>query len=133
MLNKIKKHKIIVFIFLVLFIAMTAYISCIFNNTLRAYNIIKQNYSTFNYPNTIEVHSGTIKSSGDIELFICRVSVENAYGQRKYDYFIADNESMFSLDSFEDSGITMPQSTYDEAESKNISVLLINFLIDKDW
>lgn len=133
MLNKIKKHKIIVLIFLVLLISFIVYLSFIVNNTVRAYNIIKQNYDTFNYPNTIEVHSGTIKSSGDIELFICRVSAENAYGQRKYDYFIADNESMFSLDSFEDFGITMPQSTYDEADSKNISVLLINFLIDKDW
>ena len=133
MLNKIKKHKIIVLIFLVLLISFIVYLSFIVNNTVRAYNIIKQNYSTFNYPNTIEVHSGTIKSSGDIELFICRVSAENAYGQKKYDYFIADNESMFSLDSFEDSGITMPQSTYDEANSSNISELLLNILISKDW
>ena len=133
MLNKIKKHKIIVLFFLVLFIAMIVYISCIFNNTLRAYNIIKQNYSTFNYPNTIEVHSGMIKSSGDIELFICRVSAENAYGQRQYNYFIGNKDYITSLDSMKEYGITMPQSTYDEADSKNISVLLINFLIDKDW
>ena len=133
MLNKIKKHKIIVLIFLVLFIAMIVYISCIFNNTLRAYNIIKQNYSTFNYPNTIEVHSGTIKSSGDIELFICRVSAENAYGQRQYNYFIGNKDYITSLDSMKEYGITMPQSTYDEANSSNISELLLNILISKDW
>ena len=133
MLSKIKKHKIIVLIFLVLFIAMIVYISCIFNNTLRAYNIIKQNYSTFNYPNTIEVHSGTIKSSGDIELFICRVSAENAYGQRQYNYFIGNKDYITSLDSMKEYGITMPQSTYDEANSSNISELLLNILISKDW
>lgn len=133
MLNKIKKHKIIVLIFLVLLISFIVYLSFIVNNTVRAYNIIKQNYDTFNYPNTIEVHSGTIKRSGDIELFICRASAENAYGQRQYNYFIGNSDYITSLDSMEEYGITMPQSTYDEAESKNISVFLINFLIDKDW
>ena len=96
-------------------------------------NIIKNNYSSFNYPSTIEVHSGTIKKSDNIVLFVCRISAENAFKQVEYDYFIADEEHIVSVSSLKQYRITMPQSTYKEGNGKNISVFLINFLIDKDW
>lgn len=133
MINKIKNHKIIFSIFVVLFVSVVLYLSFIINNTVTAYKIIKNNYSAFNYPNTIEVHSGTIKKSDDIVLFVCRISAENAFKQVEYDYFIADEEHIVSVSSLKQYRITMPQSTYKEGDGKNISVFLINFLIDKDW
>lgn len=133
MINKIKNHKIIFSIFVVLFVSVVLYLSFIINNTVTAYKIIKNNYSAFNYPNTIEVHSGTIKKSDDIVLFVCRISAENAFKQVEYDYFIADEEHIVSVSSLKQYRITMPQSTYKEGNGKNISVFLINFLIDKDW
>lgn len=133
MISKIKNHKIIFSIFVVLFVSVVLYLSFIINNTVTAYKIIKNNYSAFNYPNTIEVHSGTIKKSDDIVLFVCRISAENAFKQVEYDYFIADEEHIVSVSSLKQYRITMPQSTYKEGNGKNISVFLINFLIDKDW
>ena len=133
MINKIKNHKIIFSIFVALFVSVVLYLSFIINNTVTAYKIIKNNYSAFNYPNTIEVHSGTIKKSDDIVLFVCRISAENAFKQVEYDYFIADEEHIVSVSSLKQYRITMPQSTYKEGNGKNISVFLINFLIDKDW
>lgn len=103
------------------------------SNTFQAYDIICANYDTFNYPNTIKVHSGTFKSTEISDLFICKVSAENAFGQRDFDYFLASNDIMTSFEWYEDNGITLGSYSEKEAKSSNVSEILLNFLIWKDW
>lgn len=102
-------------------------------NTLEAYNIVSANYDTFNYPNSIKVHSGVVSYDEDGNLFICKASAENAFGQRGYDYYLASEETMTSFTWYEENDFPILSSTKKEANQSNISELLLNFLIWKDW
>ena len=102
-------------------------------NTLEAYNIVSANYDTFNYPNTIKVHSGTFKHTELMDLFVCKVSAENAFGQRGYDYYLSSEDSMTSFEWYAENDMTLSSYSYKEANGSNISELLLNFLIWKDW
>lgn len=105
----------------------------IVSNTFQAYDIISANYERFNYPNTIKVHSGTFKSTEISDLFVCKVSAENAFGQRDFNYFLASKDIMTSFEWYEDNGITLGSYSEKEANSSNVSEILLNFLIWKDW
>ena len=102
-------------------------------NTLEAYNIVSANYDTFNYPNTIKVHSGTFKHTELMDLFVCKVSAENAFGQRGYDYYLSSEDSMTSFEWYAENDMTLSSYSYKEANGSNISELLLSFLIWKDW
>lgn len=102
-------------------------------NTFQAYEIVSANYDRFNYPNTIKVHSGTFKSTEISYLFVCKVSAENAFGQRGYDYYLSSKDTMTSFEWYEENGITLGSYSEKEANSSNVSELLLNFLIWKDW
>lgn len=102
-------------------------------NTLEAYNIVSANYDTFNYPNTIKVHSGTFKHTELMDLFVCKVSAENAFGQRGYDYYLSSEDSMTSFEWYAENDMTLSSYSYKEANGSNISEPLLNFLIWKDW
>lgn len=102
-------------------------------NTLEAYNIVSANYDRFNYPNSIKIHSGVVSYDEDGNLFICKASAENAYGQRGYDYYLASEETMTSFTWYDENDIPILSSTKKQANQSNISELLLNFLIWKDW
>lgn len=102
-------------------------------NTLEAYNIVSANYNTFNYPNSIKIHSGVVSYDEDWNLFICKASAENAFGQRGYDYYLASEETMTSFTWYEENDFPILSSTKKQANQSNISELLLNFLIWKDW
>lgn len=102
-------------------------------NTLEAYNIVSANYDRFNYPNSIKIHSGVVSYDEDGNLFICKASAENAYGQRDYEYFLASDEVMTSFSWYEENDFPILSTTKKRANQSNISELLMNFLIWKDW
>lgn len=103
------------------------------SNTFQAYEIVRSNYDTFNYPNTIKVHSGTFKHTELMDLFVCKVSAENAFGQRGYDYYLSSEDSMTSFEWYAENDMTLSSYSYKEANGSNISEILLNFLIWKDW
>lgn len=109
------------------------YGACTVSNTFQAYEIVSSNYDTFNYPNTIKVHSGTFKQTEMMDLFVCKVSAENAYGQRSYNSFLASKDGMTSFEWYDENDIPILSSTKKQANQSNISELLLNFLIWKDW
>lgn len=95
-----------------------------FSTSYKAYNIIKNNYDGFNYPNTIQFHHGiyvNAENNSD-DFIVAQVSAENAYKQRIYSTIIADNDFMteFGYD-------------YDFFDGKYISPVIVNFLISLDW
>lgn len=103
------------------------------SNTLEAYNIVSANYERFNYPNTIKIHSGVVSYDEDGNLFVCKASAENAYGQRDYEYFLASEDIMTSFTWYEENDFPILSTTKKRANQSNISELLLNFLIWKDW
>lgn len=103
------------------------------SNTLKAYDMVSANYETFNYPNTIKVHSGTLQDFGENVFFLAEISSENAYGQTIYHNFLCTDDGIFSFDWYEENGMPISDSMVDLAKGSNIVEPLLNFLIKKDW
>ena len=133
MFNKIKNSKIAKVGILSIALVILVYAVVTLGKTIGAYNIIKANYSEFNYPNTVKVHSGTFMEADDFNIFVCEISAENAYGQRIYDKYLASDISMASFDWYEEIGAEMSGSVTDDAEKSNVFIPLLNFLIWIDW
>ena len=133
MKTKIINSKIAKVIAAILAVLAIAYGAWTVYNAFQAYEIVSANYDTFNYPNTIKIHSGTFKHTELMDLFICKVSAENAYGQRSYDYFLSSADTMTSFEWYEENGIPLGSYSEKEANSSNVSEILLNFLIWKDW
>lgn len=131
--NKITNSPIAKVITVILTALVLIYGAWIVSNTFQAYEIVSSNYDRFNYPNTIKVHSGVVSYDEDGNLFVCKASAENAYGQRDYEYFLASEEVMTSFSWYEENDFPILSSTKKEANQSNISELLLNFLIWKDW
>ena len=74
MFNKIKNSKIAKVGILSIALVILVYAVVTLGKTIGAYNIIKANYSEFNYPNTVKVHSGTFMEADDFNIFICKIS-----------------------------------------------------------
>ena len=133
MVNKIKNSKIAKVLILSIALVILVYAVVTVGKTIGAYNIIKANYSEFNYPNTVKVHSGTFIENDEYNIFVCEISAENAYGQRIYDKYLASDISMASFDWYEEIGAEMSGSVTDDAEKSNVFIPLINFLVWLDW
>lgn len=133
MFEKLKSNKHFRIAVVVIVAAIILFCATIGKDTIYAYNIIKANYGEFNYPNTIKVHSGTFIESDEFNIFVCKISAENAYGQRIYNNYLASDISIASFDWYEEIGAEMSGSVADDAEKSNVFVPLINFLIWKDW
>ena len=131
--NKITNSPIAKVIAVILTALVLVYGAWIVSNTFQAYEIISENYDTFNYPNTIKVHSGTVKHTELMALFACKVSAENAYGQRSYNSFLASKDGMTSFEWYDENDIPILSSTKKRANQSNVSETLLNFLIWKDW
>lgn len=147
MLNKIKSSKkaqITLLVVCIILVALVIYSIPRFRNTFEAYDIIGANYTEFNYPNTIKVHSCNIQFNNDKELDIkatitARISAENAYGQRSYDTFTGSssfsgpNHHLTSLDWYEENMDFMYDFYLDRSEKNNVFIPLLNFMIGMDW
>ena len=135
-MNKIKKKHVYIFIVL-LFVMIMLYVSIVFcvtlRNSFKAYEIMKYNYDCFNYPNTIQVHSGQYIEDTEYQFFVGKISAENAYGQRNYDGYFASEELFASFESIEEIGMDVPDYIREESEKKNVFVPVVNFLIGMDW
>lgn len=133
MIKSIQKNKFVKIFIVILIIVLLAYSFVILKNTFAAYKIVSNNYDSFNYPNTIKVHSGTIKASCDWTHFVCRISAENSYGQRIYDGFLASKDGIFSFEWYEENGMDVGPSMRKDSRNTNVSIFLLNFLISMDW
>lgn len=133
MFNKIKSSKIAKVLILSIALVILVYAVVTVGKTIGAYNIIKSNYSEFNYPNTVKVHSGTFVESDEYNIFICEISAENAFGQRIYDKYLASDITIASFDLYASIGSDMSGAVAKDAEKSNVFVPLINFLIWIDW
>lgn len=133
MKNKITNSPIAKVVTVILTALVLIYGAWTVSNTFHAYEIVSANYDTFNYPNTIKVHSGTFKHTELMDLFVCKVSAENAYGQRSYNSFLASKDGMTSFEWYDENDIPILSITKKQANQSNISELLLNFLIWKDW
>lgn len=135
-MNKIKPKPAYIFIAL-LAVIILFYVSISFGVTLRnsfkAYEMIKHNYGYFNYPNTIQVHSGKYVEDTEDQFFVGKISAENAYGQRIYDGYFASGELFTSFETIEEIGLDVPDYIREESEKKNVFVPVVNFLIGMDW
>lgn len=135
-MNKIKKKYVYIFIAL-LFVMIILYVSIVFcvtlRNSFKAYEMIKHNYGYFNYPNTIQVHSGQYIENTECQFFVGKISAENAYGQRNYDGYFASEELFASFESIEEIGMDVPDYVREESQKKNVFVPVVNFLIGMDW
>lgn len=133
MKTKITNSPIVKVITVILTALVIIYAAWTVSNTFQAYEIISENYDTFNYPNTVKVHSGTIFYDDDGNLLLCKISAENAYGQRGFDSYLASDDSMASFTWYEEYGFPVTKDMKKKANSSNVSETLLNFLIWKDW
>ena len=144
MKTKITNSPIVKAITVILTALVIIYAAWTVSNTFQAYEIISENYDTFNYPNTIKVHSCNIDFHYNKELDIkctitTRISAENAYGQRSYETFTGSssfsgpNHHLTSLGWYEENMEYMYDFYYDESKENNVFIPLLNFLIWKDW
>lgn len=135
-MNKIKLKPAYIFIAL-LVVMLIFYVSIAFGvtfrNSFKAYEMIKYNYGYFNYPSTIQVHSGKYVEDTEDQFFVGKISAENAYGQRIYDGYFASGELFTSFETIEEIGLDVPDYIREESEKKNVFVPVVNFLIGMDW
>lgn len=116
---------IIIFIF---FACLWAYKA---EATERAYDLISSNYEVFNYPDTVHIHSCYYnKISTGEEILYTKVSAENAFGQKNYEYMLFFDNGAYTVDYL---------MGYDDDSSKelcnrtNVNLFTLNFMIGQDW
>lgn len=130
-----KKSKIIILIFALIVVSFCIMFCAKIPNTINAYNLISKNYNYFNYPNTIHIYSGTYKENDGEKIFNCKLSAENAYGQKGYAYCIVFSDSIYEADSLYNSVTKSgaPDFIIDSCNDTNVNVGMLNFMISKDW
>lgn len=129
---RIKWYHIFITVFVLFFLI---HVFNLESRTFKAYNIISSNYESFNYPNTIKIHSGTLNENDIKNIFTCKISAENAFGKRGYDIYIVSEDGLYAANDLFQSviGEDAPSSTISEANRSNVDIALLNFFIGLDW
>lgn len=128
------KSKIVSFCILILFIIFIFFV-CLWKSkvevTERAYDLISINYEVFNYPDTIYVHSCYYSKidSGE-EMLYTKVSAENAFGQKNYEYMLFFDNGAYTVDYLMGSNDDLTKKL---CNKNNVNLFALNFMIGQDW
>src|SRR5690625_4881176 len=99
MSNKCKIFSALIAFLFIIFILVSCLLASKVEVTERAYDLISNNYEVFNYPDTVQIHSCYYnKVSTGEEILYTKVSAENAFGQKNYEYMLFFDNGAYTVD-----------------------------------
>lgn len=131
MSNKSKIISVVIAFLFIIFIIITCLWASKVEVTERAYDLISSNYEVFNYPDTVHIHSCYYnKVSTGEEILYTKVSAENAFGQKNYEYMLFFENGAYTVADLMGSNDNLTKRI---CNKNNVNLFMLNFMIGQDW